>query len=520
MNLKKTMAFLLAAQMLLLGGISCSKDTADETEKNETTPAVSETTPAETDPAETKLDRMSVSDELPEITFGGKDFRFIANPDSLPYLFVEDQNGVATNDVIYDRNQRIESRFDIKIQAWEEGKEAQDVIYMYAMTDDHYVEIADVWSRMGLSLAADSLCLNWMDMPYINWDQPWWNKEANENGLINGKMFNVTGEMSVTAMQYTWAMAFNMDLIKNYGYTSDELYREVLDGEWTLDRFIEVGSSMYEDTNGDGIENSGDIFGFASFVNIGAVSPGVYGSRSMPWVHAIGENFYTINEDKTNFEITLGTEKVYSALEKLCNFHYNVKGTIAYPDQEDDAVALKDFCDGRVAIYPTTFMSCFTDFTNLSFDYGMLPYPKYDTAQERYYTVPFESYSIYQIPCTLPEEDYEMVGAVMEAMNAESWKTVSPTFYDEAMKGRYSVDQTTADILDLIMESRIFDWGYQVAIFAPGLAKTPFVYACMIADNNTDLASTLAENWDKSVEALELCISFYEDEYVNPIFTD
>ena len=111
-----------------------------------------------------------------------------------------------------------------------------------------------------------------------------------------------------------------------------------------------------------------------------------------------------------------------------------------------------------------------------------------------------------------------MVGVVMEAMNAESWKTVSTTFYDEAMKGRYSVDKTTADILDLIMESRIFDWGYQVAIFAPGYAKTPFVFACQIVDNNIDLASTLAENWDKSVEALELCISFYEDEYVNPIF--
>ena len=392
MNLKKTLALLLAAQMLLVSGISCSKTTEDETKAKETTPTtgIPETTPAETEsaestePEETKLDRMSVSDNLPEITFNGKDFRFIANKDSLPYLYVEDLNGVATNDVIYERNKKIESRFDIKIQAWEENKEAQDIIYMYAMTDDHYVEMADVWSRMGLSLAADSLCLDWMQMPYINWDQPWWNKEANENGLINGKMFNVTGEMSVTAMQYTWALAFNMDLIKDYGYTSDQLYQEVLDGEWTLDRFIEVGSSIYQDVNGDGEENSGDIFGYATFANIGGDgSLGYFGSRSMPWVHAIGEKFYTLNEDKTDFEITLGTEKVYSALEKLVNFHHNVQGTISYIEQEDGPVALNDFCNGTVAIYPTTFMSCFTTFTDLDFNYGMLPYPKYDAVQER-----------------------------------------------------------------------------------------------------------------------------------------
>ena len=34
----------------------------------------------------------------------------------------------------------------------------------------------------------------------------------------------------------------------------------------------------------------------------------------------------TVTEDRTNVEITLGTEKVYNALEKLVNFHHNVMG--------------------------------------------------------------------------------------------------------------------------------------------------------------------------------------------------
>jgi hypothetical protein len=250
--------------------------------------------------------------------------------------------------------------------------------------------------------------------------------------------------------------------------------------------------------------------------------PGVYGSRSMPWVQAAGERFYSFNEDRTAAEITLGTEKVYTLLEKLLYLHYNTVGGISYNDAnhndaEMETAALKSFVNGLVGIYPTTFQSCFTSFTDLGFDYGMLPYPKYDTAQEKYYTVPFEAYSIYQLPCTLPLEDFEFVGVIMEALNAESWKTVSITYYDEAMKGRYSTDETTAEIIDLIMDSRLFEWGYQVAIFAPGYAKTPFVFACMIADNEVDLASTLAEHWDNSMDALYLCMEFYDDEYVNPL---
>jgi len=524
MNPKKLLTLLLAAGMLL-SSVACAnengKNSNESSKGTNTTPA--ETSAETTDPSGTKIDRNSVSDDLPNVSFGGRDFRFIANTDSLFQLVAEDTTGVATNDVIYERNERIEERFDVKITAQEMGKETQDVFSLFAMTDDHIAEVGDVWSRMGLSLAADSLCLDWMDIPHINWDKPWWNKDANADGIIHGKMFNVTGEMAITAMQYTWALAFNMDLMKDYGYTSDELYGYVLDGEWTVDKLIEVCSDIYDDTNGDGIKDPEDVYGYASYVGIMQSVPGVYGSRSMPWVQAAGERFYTFNEDKTEAEITLGTEKVYSLLEKLLNLHYNSKGGISYnnldsKNPEMESHALNGFMNGKVGIYPTTFKSCFTSFTDLGFTYGMLPYPKYDTIQERYYTVPFEAYSIYQLPCTLPIEDYEMVGIIMEAMNAESWKTVSVTYYDEAMKGRYSADPTTAEVIDLIMESRLFEWGYQVAIFAPGLAKTPFVFACQIADNNIDLASTLAANWDKSVEALELCISFYSDDYVNPLW--
>ncbi len=138
----------------------------------------------------------------------------------------------------------------------------------------------------------------------------------------------------------------------------------------------------------------------------------------------------------------------------------------------------------------------------------MLPFPKYDTAQEKYLTVPDYDFSVYGLPYTLPQEDYEMVGVIMEALMAESWKTVSVEFYDAALKGAYSADETTAEVIDIIMNGRVYDWSYQIAQFIDTY-KVPYLFCYMLNDRDIDLASQLAEGRDNIQRAIDTCISFY-----------
>jgi len=504
MSKKRLAAFLLV--MSMLSGIlaSCAGGDANETKAPVSTGAT-ETGASDTDSAE-KFDRTTVSDNLPDVTFGGRDFKFLVNEGEYFQLISEDTDGVGLDAVIYDRNRRVEDRFDVKITAeYEVGTESQDIINKFAATYEHIADVCDHWHRMGLSPVCYFYWESWLNIPHINLDQPWWNKEANESAYIKGKMFTITGDLSVSAMQDTWAIAFNMDLMEDYGgITSDEIYQTVFDGKWTLDKFIEVGSSFYDDLNGNGIEETGDIFAYTSVTD----------NRTMPWVTAIGENFFTISEDRTQIEVTLGTEKVYKALDKLCNFHHNVIGTYSYTAgtldwTEETEIAINEFCAGRVGMTTTTFNSCYTHFTDLDFTYGMLPFPKYDEAQERYLTVPEYDFSVYGVPVTLPMEDYEFVGIVMEAMCAESWKTVTPAYYDEALKGRYSADPTTAEMIDLIMDGRVFDWGYQVAIYLT--CKYPYLFMYNLNANNVDLASTLAAGAEDNLWRIDQVLSFYDD---------
>jgi hypothetical protein len=61
------------------------------------------------------------------------------------------------------------------------------------------------------------------------------------------------------------------------------------------------------------------------------------------------------------------------------------------------------------------------------------------------------------IPKTL--RDTEFVGRVVEALSAESWKTVTPTLYETALKTRYLRDDESKEIMDTVIENTVFDFG-------------------------------------------------------------
>ena len=81
----------------------------------------------------------------------------------------------------------------------------------------------------------------------------------------------------------------------------------------------------------------------------------------------------------------------------------------------------------------------------------------------------------------------------MEMMAIEGYYSVYPAFYETALKVKYSSDDQTAKMFDLIREGQSFDLGrvYSTAVFdsMPGKIRG------MITDNNTKWMS-----WYKSIE--------------------
>ncbi|MBE6599197.1 MAG: hypothetical protein E7638_07135 [Ruminococcaceae bacterium] len=494
MKSKRALSLLLAS-LMLFGSTACGGDDTiggDETTASEETSAPE----VETDPAETEFDRRSISDELPEVTFEGKEFRILCQEGAWmdQYTYDEELTGDSLNSAIWKRNEDVEKRFDTKLVAYSDGMETQDTFFQFVMAQENMFEVADLMMYMSWTPMIYNMAVNWYDIPNINWEKPWWNKATNDEATVKGKAYAITGDLSLTSLTYMWIQAFNMELMADWGYSSDDIYQLVFDGEWTIDKFIEICSTIHADENGNSTPDKNDTFGYFTHTYSG----------TDPWVTAIDARMLTKN-DEGNLEVTLGTEKVYNTLAKLNTFFFSNEG--CFHDESDTMSNAPDFAHGKIAIYPANFSSCLGSFAKLPFEYGVLPYPKYDTAQKNYVTGAIDQLSVYSLPVTLPLEDYEFVGIMMEALNAESYKTVYPAYFDGALKGRYSTDENMSKVVDLIVEGRMFDLAF---MYGQYMERLPYQFRYCFRDNDTDLASRLAANMSRMEEEIEDLMLYYE----------
>ena len=139
------------------------------------------------------------------------------------------------------------------------------------------------------------------------------------------------------------------------------------------------------------------------------------------------------------------------------------------------------------------------DMRNMKDDYGVLPYPKFNEAQESYYTHLDGTFSAQLITITLPDEDLERTGTIVEALNAYSREYTIPAIYDVALKVKASRDDDSVRMLDLALAGRRYSLDSMDESNFPLSAKKALRY--QIQAGNENIASyyeankTAAEEW-------------------------
>ena len=91
-------------------------------------------------------------------------------------------------------------------------------------------------------------------------------------------------------------------------------------------------------------------------------------------------------------------------------------------------------------------------------DFGILPMTKYDVSQEEYYTHATAHTSAIGIPIVKTSEGAEYTSVIMEAMAAEGFKQVRPIVYDVALKSKYTRDEESFEMVDIVIRGRTADF--------------------------------------------------------------
>ena len=365
-------------------------------------------------------------------------------------------NGEITGDVVHDlvykRNMSVEERLGITIENYKSSAPDIDVYaselnVMGNSGSDEY----DIIYTMGNSAIRSNCEYTYFSdtsqYEYLSLDSPWWNKKAMIEQSFDGKTFPyLVGDITITTYTKAGAIFVNSQEYNNrYSDGLDGLYDLVIDGKWTIDVLAKKAMESYTDVNGDGVDvdDNGDFIGFGmgSYVRLKAMEYGFDVKR------------YS-RDDDGYVKIDYDLERASVAVDKLIELLYENPG-VYYDD--GSYLYAQSFARGDILFYENQLGNMMSGYMRgMEEDFGVLPTPKLDENQKEYTTEIQESSTFVVIPITC--KDTEFTSIVIEALCAESYRTVVYPFLEECMKIQYVRESRAGQIIDIILESATKDY--------------------------------------------------------------
>lgn len=352
-----------------------------------------------------------------------------------------DINGDVVDVAAYRRNLEVEEMFDIKINKIN-GLSTQDYMTVFrnaVSSNDADFDLCLFWGVGSLSaLITENMVVDWKSIPEINLDKPWYNQSANTAWTVKGRQYFAVSDFSYSVQQHCRVL-FNKKLFDEYQI--EYPYEAVFNGTWTIDMLLEMCKDTYRDENQDNIQSVEDIYGFVTNPAMLTVFPYAAGERAViPTENSFKLNLYSehivdivekvqsLYDDSNIWICQLGGNKQYETF-KL--------GRALFETYASDPVLLRDI-DG--------------------FDFGYLPYPKYDDTQDNYYALTYGG--ILGIPNV--SNDLSRTGHIVEALSAASAKYIEDAYIEKCIEGKVLRDDESVEIFRMLRDNALYEFSYYV----------------------------------------------------------
>lgn len=405
---------------------------------------------------------------LPDADFEGYTFTFAVRGDGSGSgawhstdLVSDGLNGDALNDAIYRRTSYIEETYNVRFDLlWcgetsvsLTGSEMSKTINRIILSGEDCIDaiLSSPYDTVGYMINDFIVDLNQIE--YLDLSQPWWDQNANANLSLNDRIYFTTGEITIIDNKCTYGMIFSKRLADTYEIESP--YEAVRAGTWTLDRVIADAKKAASDLNGDGKMNHLDRFGFLSWQD-----------ACFGLIHSMGNRFGSIN-DNGDPELCFYTERMVNSWEKLIGFAENEGFLALKPDHSFFKATgfstleqlMANLLENDQFLYAFSTVNTVLNLRDCSADFGIVPLPKYDESQNRYYATA-HGYGTTLLSVPVIASDLSRTGLILEAFAAKSMELVTPAFYDLTLTGKTIRDKDSAEMLEIIYGNKIYDIGY------------------------------------------------------------
>jgi len=387
-------------------------------------------------------------------------------------IYAEEMNGESLNDAIFERNSAVSEALGVEIAAVRVNEMASEITKAVNSGDSPY-DAAQLNPYDSLDLTTSGALIPAEQLSFVDLDHSWWH----DNGLvIGGKHYFLNGDIDFRDNSTVWALVFNKEL---FGMNNDgSLYDVVYDGEWTIEKMLAFCSDVEDDLDGDGDMDEKDRWGYINTYNSSLALLAAADALSVVYDEAAGKHVFN-----------LPSESVISRIQAVNNMYQQRTMMYICDEQENGSANAAPIFNAGNALFRTVLIYDVAAMRDVDVDFGIVPFPKFNDAQENYVNSFHQNCGAYAIPLTAA--DLEMTDAVLDYMGYTSTETLVPAFYERCVAGKYTRDEESIDTLEIIFSTAKFDLGLNINIGLRDECKK------IVVDKNQAIVSGIAAITDK-----------------------
>lgn len=456
--MKRSLALILAALILT----SCFGCSDSETQSETSTPAGLDNASTDADTSTESVaeeeetepdDRVYTNTTAETITSLGLDgytFNVYLRPEGMEWclydLYAESLTGDGLNDAVYARNGLLEEKFGFNIAVTYSSDNNLTELSTLVNAGDTTYDAAFPSAQQAATYAQNDIIIDLNDLDYLDLTSAPWDNIYNKTVSYGDSQFFANGEISTNSYRSVRTYIFNKSLqAANQLESPYELVRE---NKWTVDKMNEMVQTGSRDLDGNGVMDASDQWGFE-------------------WQSAMsGHAFFfpfggTITEkNEENVPVySLGSEQSMAAYEKVLELLADTNNYYQGSDEE----AYSIFDEGR-ALFLTEGMHTIEELRQSDTDFGIVPAPKLNEAQETYLQY-VDSYcpSPAVVPASASNPDRS--GFLLQVLAETGSEFIKPEYYDKVLTGKSLRDEESGEMLDIIFRTYvtenaiIYGWG-------------------------------------------------------------
>ena len=376
----------------------------------------------------------------------------------------------AINDAVYKKNLYTEQALGITLEPqackYSYNETSYYIDALKRLIDDPQtpVDIITADSRVMPTVFNEGYLSELTALADLDYEKAWWPGDMVDCLSIKDRLFFITGDISTNTLAQMICVFVNKTTLESRGTKYDDFMNSVLNYEWTLDKMIELCDGMWQ--NGSDSKKPGpsvdDYFGF---VTTWYYTDGIY--------NGAGYNYMT-QSNKSDEVLKLDSDMLSQSVDDYVSKMVNWGETYDfYGGNTGSTLYATNFMEGRslfcahVAMYGNTLQT-----TEL--DYAVAPCPLRDDNQKEYYSSLGTQFNLYGVCSTSP--DLDRAAQTIQCLGYYAYQETTPVIFEVTFKGKYSKDDYTLEMFDLIRGSLIYDPGKIYDSFICGSAGQMWEY--------------------------------------------